>query len=305
LSYGAYKNWIDDIYKIVKDEKPDVVHFLFDDVFYRFLGYGLHRFKKYNSVITVHSVRTGALAKVVLNIISRTCKKIVVHSQYMKNALEKMGVKNVCHIEYPVFNSKSCEKSVAREYFGLNKDVKTLGCIGGTRYDKGLDVLLDALGEVKEPFQLLIAGCEEDFKEDFIKEKISSYKDKVHLKLKFLSDEELTYAMNAIDVVVLPYRKWFNGASGPLGEGVALGKCVVGPTHGNLGDTITKNHLGYTFETENINALTDALKKALSEDFVIDEKYSEYKDSLDVEYFVNRYNELYRESDSDCCKKNH
>ncbi len=305
LTYNSYKKWIDDVYKIVKEENPDIVHFLFDDVFYRFLGYGLYRFKKFNSIITVHSVRTGALAKIVLNTISCMCKKIVVHSQYMKNELVKMGIKNVCHIEYPVFNSQRCEKSVACDYFELKKETKTLGCIGGTRYDKGLDILLAALESVDEPFQLLVAGCEEDFKEEFIKQKTSLYKEKVYLKLKFLSDEELMYAMNAIDVVVLPYRKWFNGASGPLGEGVALDKCIVGPAHGNLGETIIKNHLGYTFETENVTSLTDVIKKVLKEDFVFDEKYSEYKNSLDVENFVNSYNKLYRESGLDCCKENH
>lgn len=295
LSYKDYKSWLDSIYSIVKAENPDVVHFLFDDVFYRFLGYGLHRFKKFNSVITVHSVRTGAIAKIVINIISRICKKMVVHSDYMKNELIKMGIKNVSHIEYPVFNSNYCEKKVACDYFGLDPDIKTLGCIGGTRYDKGLDILLEVLNSVEAPFQLLIAGREEDFKEDFIREKIAAYKDKVHLALKFLSDEELMYAMNAIDVVVLPYRKWFNGASGPLGEGVALGKCVIGPAHGNLGDTIAKNHLGYTFETEDSDALAFAIENCIKNNFLQDDICKKYQNSLNVSHFVINYNSLYKE----------
>ena len=100
--------------------------------------------------------------------------------------------------------------------------------------------------------------------------------------------------MNATDIITIPYRKEFNAASGPLGEGASLRKCIVGPCHGNLGDTIEKNHLGYTFLSEDVNSLAEVLNKALKTEFKPDEKYIEYKNSLDVESFLKSYENLYK-----------
>ena len=50
---------------------------------------------------------------------------------------------------------------------------------------------------------------------------------------------------------------------------------IVGPNHGNLGDTISKNHLGYTFETENVESLAEVLNRALAEKWEPDEMYAE------------------------------
>lgn len=69
---------------------------------------------------------------------------------------------------------------------------------------------------------------------------------KIKLKLicVFLSEEEFAYASEAADIIVLPYRKIFSGASGPLGEGVWKRKCIVGPMEGNLGYTDKKVSFG-------------------------------------------------------------
>lgn len=292
-SFLNHKNWISEISKVIKKEAPDTIHFLTGDVFYKFFGFGLNKLKKYKTILTFHSVRTGFLQKLSLSIISGLVKTVVFHSEFMKNQAEGLGIKNACHIEYPVFGGKACDETEAKKYFGLNTEVPVIGCIGGTRQDKGLDILLNALKDVKEPFQLLVAGKEEYFKEEYIKEQTSSYSENVHLMLRFLTEEELMCAMNATDIVVLPYRKEFNGASGPLGEGVALGKCIIGPNHGNLKDTIEKNHLGYTFESENIASLSGVLKDALKMNFVADEIYVKYKESLSVTTFLESYNNLY------------
>ena len=288
-----FLRWIYEIYSIVKSENPDIVHFLYGDMFYRFFGLGLCKFRKYKTVATFHLLREGTVYNLSMKMISSKVDSCVVHSEYIKNSLVEAGIDNVVHIEYPVFNSVRLEKKKAREYFGLPEEAVVLGCIGGTRYDKGLDVLLEALNFVEEPYYLLIAGQEEYFKEDFIKEKSKGYKEQVKYVLKFLTDEELTNAMNAIDVVVLPYRRWFNGASGPLGEGVSLGKCVIGPNHGNLCDTITKNHLGFTFETENTEMLAKTIKNYLNGEFLQDDIYKKYQASLRVSDFILNYKSLY------------
>lgn len=293
-SFTQYIKWINEIYSLVEKEKPDVVHILNGDFFYRYFGLGLRKFKKYKTVITFHCLRDGFLNKLSVKSIASIINVVVLHSEYLKNRLSDYGRNNGVHIEYPNFRQNNCSTDKAKEYFNLKQDIPVLGCIGETRHDKGLDILLAALEFVTEPFQLLVAGRPVHFDEQFISVNTQKYSQNVHILLKFLSDEEFQYALNATDIITIPYRKEFNAASGPLSEGANLEKCIIGPCHGNLGDTIGKNHLGYTFLSEDIKSLAEVLNKALKTDFKPDEVYKKYKNSLDVESFLASYENLYK-----------
>jgi len=292
-SFSQFRKWINEIYAFVEKENPDIVHILNGDFFYRYFGYGIKKFKKYKTVVTMHCLRDGFLNILSAKAIASSAHAVVLHSEYLKNRLSEYGRSNGVHIEYPNFRENNCDKDKAKEYFNLKPDIPVLGCIGETRHDKGLDILLDALNDVTEPFQLLVAGRPVHFDEAYITESTKKYAGNVHLLLKFLSEDELVFAMNASDIIVLPYRSVFNAASGPLGEGVALEKCIVGPSHGNLGDTVKKNHLGYTFNSEDKASLAATLNEVLKNNFEIDEKYNNYKNSLNVESFLKSYNDLY------------
>ena len=292
-TFRVYWKWINDVLKIAKKEQPDVIHFLYGDVFYRYFGVGLRLFKQYKTIVTLHWAKSKPIEIISTKMICSQIDKVVVHSDYIKQSLKGYGVKNAEHIEYPQFNKHSITKQNACRYWGLREDVPTILCMGNTRYDKGLDILLDALKSVNVPFQLLIAGKEESFDKGYIEKEASPYLDRVKLCLHFLSDEELANAFGVSDIVVLPYRLVFNGASGPLGEGVALEKCIVGPDHGTLGYTIRENHLGYTFESENRESLAIVLNEALSMSFVMDDKYKSYRDSLDPKKFSEKYEDVY------------
>lgn len=292
-SAKAFWKWIREVSAIVEEEKPDIVHFLYADTFYRFFGLGLHLFKKYRTILTLHWAKDGRLGRLSSKALGKCVDHVVVHSAYIKRYLESCGVKNAVHIEYPCFNRCSATKEEGCKYWSLSEEIPVIACVGHTRPDKGLDILLEALNGVNKPFQLLVAGKEDAFDRAFIEEKAKKYLDRVHLCLRYLSDEEVGYAFAACDIVVLPYRRIFNGASGPLGEGVCNGKCIVGANHGNLGDTISRNHLGYTFETENVAALTCALEQALSGAFFMDDAYLQYRQSLEVGRFTEDYGRLY------------
>ena len=292
-TFQSYCNWMKQIKAIVKKEKPDVVHFLYGDVFYRYFGYGLGALKGIKTIITLHWARTGILQKISTKMICSQVDVAVVHSSYIKTLISGYGANNVVHIEYPQFNTNMVTKEDACGYWGISTEIPTIACIGHTRQDKGLDILLEALDQVDKPFQLLVAGKEDSFDRTFIEEKILKYQDRVRLCLKYLTDEELANALGAADIIALPYRKTFNGASGPLGEGVALNKCIVGSNHGNLGDTIEKNHLGYTFESENSSALAEILNRALIDKFKPDNVYIRYQESLNVDAFIESYHSLY------------
>ena len=290
---ARYREYIKRIREVAAIEKPDIIHILTGDIFRKYGGYLLGELRDYQTVITMHQLPDTFRSKVGAFF---TCKKIntvVVHTQYLRSGFKQIGIRNVSVVNYPAFDVKEVSGAIAKSYFGLSDGTKVIAAIGNTRYDKGLDILLQALQQVKNSFQLLIAGNEEAFKKDYIEEACKAYSDKVHLCLHYLSDEELTMAMNAADIIAIPYRRRFNAASGPMIDGTWLGKCIVGPSHGALGNIIMANHLGYTFTSEDSESLRKVIDVALAENFVPDETYLNYRTTLTIEDFVSTYSRLY------------
>lgn len=294
-----YFKWIKKVNDVIDEIEPDLVHFIYADDLYRYFGIGIKKPVKYKSVLTVHQLRRGKLHDLSIRMLSAKFSSTVVHTAALKETLGGLKIKTVDHIEYPQFGAHEKEaQEKALESLGINKDEihgKVLLCLGGTREDKGLDILLEALKEVKEPYHLIVAGAEQHFKRDFIEKEAEGYKDKVSLFLEFLSEEKFGHCLNAADILVLPYKKAFDGASGPLGEGVWVEKEIIGPSHGSLGDIIEKHHLGRTFEAENAQDLRRVISEELKKnDFEIDEKYKEYHKMMDVERFKEDYDALYK-----------
>ena len=293
-TFSSYRQWMKSIREITRKEEPDLVHFLYGDGFYKYFGYGISCIPCKRKITTMHMIRRGSAPELSLRFLSRKFEAVIVHSEYLKEEAIRAGARHVVHIEYPHFHPVRQNDGTEKAFFGLNNRSKVIACLGGTRSDKGLDILLDALNDVKQKFQLLVAGSVMDFDQEAISTRIRKYSDSVHLYLKYLTDSELDKALCAADIICLPYRRCFNGASGPLGEGVSYGKCIVGPNHGNLGQTIRNNHLGYVFETESHDDLARTLDLALKTDFVPDRHYLEYMKAIDVQTFKNRYAELYK-----------
>ncbi len=283
---GDYLKYMKALKRIAMEEKPDVIHFLDGDSTMRYFHLGYRYFKDFHTVVTFHHLFPGKVRELSIKAILHHVTTAVVHTDEIKEKIAGYGCENVVCIHYPCFLKWKPEPK--------KKNVpKTLLALGGTRYDKGLDILLNALKAVPEDFRLLIAGKEEFFLNEYIENEIRSYRGKVELILKFLSNEEVTDCLKKADIIVLPYRREFDGASGPLCEGAFLGKMIIGPDHGSLGAEISKNHLGKTFESENTESLTACIRQALTEEFVFDEIAKTYQESLDPQMFLEKHRILY------------
>lgn len=290
-----YFSLLDQVEETAKKEQADIIHFLYGDAFYRFFGLGLKRFRKYKTVITFHWYRSGKLKLFSLKRICARLSKVVVHTDYLCREFLKNGIGNTERVLYPSFLTGDTGAETAKRYWGLKEDVPVIVCAGGTRQDKGLDILLEALKRVREPFQLLIAGREEYFTREYIEKNTAPYRDRCVTVLRYLTDEEMTSAIAAADIIAVPYRKCFNGASGPMTDGAALGKCIVGPDHGNLGYEIRENKLGYTFESESADSLSQTLTVALKNRFTGNESSKSYSSGLSVGAFTDAYARIYHE----------
>jgi glycosyltransferase involved in cell wall biosynthesis len=201
--------------------------------------------------------------------------KMVVHGDYTQHEfnalLRPRDERKVVNIHFPNF-----PLSNQRDEAGLGEiDSLLLGwkrpyflCFGGLRYDKGIDLLLEAASPLKESdFTLIIAGSEAYFKEVDIRQLSGKFgiNDKVFLDLRFIPENVMDYYFGICDAVILPYRRLFSGQSGPLTEGAARNKFILGPSHGEIGHTIHTYELGRTFESDNVQDLTDKLEQALED----------------------------------------
>ena len=286
--FQEYGNWMKELRGIAAEERPDIIHFLDGDSMMRHLGRGLSRFGDCRLVITFHHFFEGKAREISMKRMLCYASAGVFHTEEICGKVEKFGCRNAECVPYPCFLD-----APAGEGKGYQSDPPKLLALGGTRYDKGLDILLEALARVQAPFRLIIAGKPEDFNEAFISERTGKYRDQVQTYLRFLSDEEVKNLLTEADIIVLPYRKIFDGASGPLCEGVYLGKTIIGPNHGSLGKMIRQTHAGYTFESENVEELSACIEYALGHPCFYDETAYRAQHELQPELFAERYAEIY------------
>ena len=292
-----YKKMLIEILKIANKKNIDIIHFLDGDLYYRFFGLYLNKLNEYKVIITFHHVYMYGWRRRAIKEILKKINYGVVHTQFLKEQLNKIKCNNIYHVEYPVFEYNkiiNLNKSECRKALGLDDDEIIITVLGGTQKYKGLNILLEALNKVNKNFRLLIAGKESDFSKEYIEQHISNYKEKVSLMLRRLSDEEYNNVLVSSDIIMLPYLKVFNGASGPLADGVVASKMIIGSDYGSLGDLINKNCIGYTFKTSNSNSLANILENVLiSNTFKYNDIANKYRKSLNVKFFIDKYRELY------------
>lgn len=269
-------------------KESDLIHFLYIDSLYKcpFIDFQLRRDRKY--IGTLHWIPKDNLRKILLKRFSRRFLVIIVHSEFLKEELLKMGITNVEVIDYPSFIRE-------REDINNRNDNKIIiSCLGGTRYDKGLDILIKSFNyldeDCKKKVVFNICGAEEDIRYDDIINSANINKIKLEYKNKFLTEEEYEDEIYRSDVILLPYRRIFSGNSGPMTDGIYADKFIIGPIEGNVGYLIKKYNLGQTFIQEDYKDLARKISELTKSNLV---KKHECKNDLRVENFLELHRNLY------------
>lgn len=293
MSFSQYCVFLKALNNIINAENPSFVHILSGDMLYRFFGYRLGSIKC-PVVITFHHMEFLWFKRISYRFICLQIRYGIVHTEYIYNQLTQMNIHNIFHIEYPYLEEvKKYDISVFKKNFGISMNEKVFLAFGETRYDKGLDILLKAFSCIKEAFYLIIAGKATDITECEIDKLTKKYQNRVIKILNFI-DDDLMYQLFAMsDIVVLPYRKKFAGASGPLTTAVAYEKMIIGSNINSIGSIIRNNHLGYLFECEDYESLRFTIEKAIAADFIYDEKAKKYQEAISKKLFLNNYRRLY------------
>jgi glycosyltransferase involved in cell wall biosynthesis len=153
----------------------------------------------------------------------------------------------------------------ARRHLRLPRRGPIILFFGGLRYDKGPDILLDALTHLEGNWIAVFAG-EADMLGPQELEAVKQTHQKGHrlfCRVGFVSDQDRDSYFAAADIVVLPYRKVFLGTSGVLQRAAAAGKPVIATDVGEVGKTVREQGLGLVAEPESSQALADALEEFL------------------------------------------
>ncbi len=298
-SYKEYISWVGQIRRIVKQNGIDVVHILDGDSLMRYFGYGLHMPGGCRVVITYHNFYSGLARRISYRLMnSGRNNSCVVHTGTLKRQMESAGLKQVAHCEYPAFEfytMAGTDPAECKRSLGLCEDIPVIGIVGGLNKYKNILPFLRILGRCGKDFQLLICGKPSEVTGQEIEEAVAPYREKVHLLLRLLTDDEYRVAIAACDIIYSIYRRDFQGASGPLTDGVCCGKMILSSDHGSLGEITADHMLGITADVTDegdILAKTEsALDGALS--FRYGEKAEAYRNSLKPEAFMETYKQIY------------
>ena len=172
-------------------------------------------------------------------------------------------------------------------------------CLGDTRVDKGLNVLIDAFPylseDIRKKCRFIVAGKECDIRYTTLLKASKRCGIEVIAEAGFVKDMRYWELIQQSDVVLLPYTRLFTGASGPLTDGVYKYKKIIGCDFGNIGDTIRNNELGNVFCVENSRSLAQEITAATTDKWTCSERYINYRNTLNLESFVESYKRLYQE----------
>lgn len=281
------KNFLDSISSDI--ESNSLIHLLYIDSLYKcpFISNFIDNRKKIY-IGTLHWIPDSKINVGLLKKFSKKLEYIIVHSEYLKEQLNMMGINNVISIDYPSFIKNSYD-----ENHTINEKI-IISCLGGTRIDKGVDILLDAFEYIedtaKDKLIFNIAGIEQDIMYKDIISRAKKYNIDLITKNKFLTVEEYESEIIKSDIILLPYRKMFTGNSGPMTDGIYMNKFIIGPNSGNLGYLIQKYDLGVTFETENPKDLARKISNIIGYDL---KKNHRYRENISLCKFIKKHENLY------------
>lgn len=300
-NFRHFRKWVGMISAITKEKDIDIVHILDGDSIMRFFGLGFHTIRNAKLVVTYHHFFEGMLRKISYKMISGGKRAVsVVHTKGVQDAFLRGNIGKAVLCAYPAFDYYRLagrNVSDAKKYWALPGDVPVIGIVGGLSAYKRIPEFLAAIADCKEAFHLLICGKPGDVTADDIHNCISGYEDKVTLCARKLTEDEYELAIAASDIIYCIYGHSFDGASGPLTDGVCAGKMILSCEHGSLGQIVRTNHLGLTAETDDPAQVLLQTEAALREakDFRYDETAAGYRESLRPEHFLEKYREIYEQ----------
>ena len=169
----------------------------------------------------------------------------------------------------PITPTKPLDRGAAQQALDLPGGQQWIGCIGAIDERKGADLLFNAFaravesGELAANCRLLLAGRHSEV----VRKLTQSTNDKEITNRvvsidRYLSEEELNYAVAALDVVATPYPGFVGSASIVLRAAAGQRYCL-GANTGWMQEIVPQFELGETCDVNNIDSFAQAITAAL------------------------------------------
>ncbi|WP_108821494.1 glycosyltransferase [Dysgonomonas sp. Marseille-P4361] len=239
--------------------------------------------KKIKIVSLVHNAishERTLLEKPLAKFFFNRCDAFIVMSEPVKQDLLtlKKGA-NVVLQPHPIYDhyAERTDKQSACSKLGVKTDKKNLLFFGLIRDYKGLDILIEAMSELDDSYQLIISG-ESYGSFDKYTELInrSPLKDNIVVFEQYIPDEMVTTLFSAADLLVLPYRSATQ--SGVVALAYQLELPMVSTNVGALGSTIKSSETGLVVSNISPKGIADGIK-----DFFESNNLALYKTNLKKE----------------------
>jgi glycosyltransferase involved in cell wall biosynthesis len=215
----------------------------------------------------------GKLARPALKrLLSRYAKAILADGLWRPGELEPLmgltiGVPPLVSVPHgAILEDKPRPRDKARSALGLKYDGPLLLFFGMLRKDKGVDLLIEAMGKVKGECKLLLAGMPFDLNEEAVREmlRVHNGTDRIETDLRYIPQERIADYFSSADAVVFPYRSNYKGTVGPLNTVLAFGKPVIGSRVRDLAVYFHETPIGILAEPDSAASLTKAIEQFLS-----------------------------------------
>ncbi len=168
---------------------------------------------------------------------------------------------------HPLFNHFGNKKDSieAKKTLGLDLDKKTLLFFGLIRDYKGLDLLIEAMNQLDDSYQLVIAG-ESYGSFDKYREQINRNKNIKNIKVfnTYISDAEVPLFFSAADVCVLPYKSATQSGISSIAYHFEV-PLIITDT-GGLKEVVENAGTGLVCASIDANAITNSIKQFYTED---------------------------------------
>jgi len=213
----------------------------------------------------------GRLAGAASRLVLRRGDAFLVHGEseerQLRALLGEVACARVEHPAYAVDRAALPSRAEARKRLGVNDAGPLLLFFGFVRPYKGLDLLLEALVEVRrsQPCRLVVAGeCwgpraawEQRVRELHLE-------DHVYFHDRYIPEREVATFFAACDAVVLPYRS--ATGSGVAKLAMSHGRAVIATRAGSLAAAIEDGVNGVSVPPGDVSALAAAIRATLDGD---------------------------------------
>ncbi|NQY88113.1 MAG: glycosyltransferase family 4 protein [Colwellia sp.] len=262
------------VFILAKNNNSDLIHFLYVDRLIRALFFSGRQFE-IPILATLHwaymlpsfcqSIKQKIAARFERFLLKKLLKhdvKLIVHSDFIADEINKLEKGSVTAINYPVsedYKFSEVGRNDIRSKLKLAHDDQLLLCFGGTRYDKGADIAVKLLKNLPNNYHLLIAGKEGDISYETLENIATDNENRLHIMNRFIDDDEVNDIFSAADVLLLLYRPNFSGQSGPLTIAGVIGVPIVATNQNVLSETINKYNLGSVAEASDSVKVLNAI----------------------------------------------